>query len=67
MNTYKVEFSYIGKDGNRVHETDICTAWHSWDAARDIYEYYCDYCPELRIEHVWIETNNAWELREFEL
>lgn len=64
MNEYRIELSYM-VCGERVHEIVYTTNSRAADAADDIRREYVD-LDGLRIEQVWIDTGNAWEVREFD-
>lgn len=64
MNEYKIEISYmVGR--KRVHEIVYTINSRAADAAYEIRREYFDF-DGLRIERVWINTGNAWEVREFD-
>lgn len=63
MNQYKIAYSYITSTGQRKHEEDISTAWTAQEAVEDVRRWYGD-LNDLRIEDVWIDRNNRWEITE---
>ena len=63
MNEYKVMFSYIDTDGRRRTEEDTALAFTSYEAGEIVEREYSD-LEDLRIEEIWIDRNNRWELVE---
>ncbi len=63
MNEYKVEFSYKLASGRRKTEEDTSCACTAQEAVDKIREWYGDLVA-LRVERVWIDRNNRWEITE---
>lgn len=63
MNQYRIEYSYTNSAGQRKYETDTSTAWTAQEAVEDVRRWYGD-LDDLRIEDVWIDRNNRWEITE---
>lgn len=63
MNHFKVEWSYINSDGELVYESDVFTAFEACQAVRDVRADYCD-AKDLRIEGVWRESAESWDIVE---
>lgn len=61
MNEYKVEFSYNGAKGKRIHEEDTSLAFTADEAVENVRNFYRD-LPGLRIERVFVDRNNRWEV-----
>lgn len=61
MNEYRIEYSYIASDGQRKYETDTSTDWTAQDAVDNVRRWYGD-LDDLRIEDVWIDRQNRWEI-----
>lgn len=64
MNYYRIQYSYI-RCGRRVYEYDEIRADRAAEAAEDFMRQN-DNLLGLRIEQVWIETDTAWEVCEFD-
>ena len=62
MNEYKIEYSYIS-DGKRVYEIDVSVNWTAQSAVDAVREYYSD-LTDLKIERVYIDVRNRWEVRD---
>lgn len=62
MNEYKIEYSYILND-KRVYEVDVSVDWTAQSAVDAVRAYYSD-LDNLRIERVYIDVRNRWEVRE---
>ena len=62
---YKVEYSYKpSPTGERRYEQDtVGAAFTAQEAADKIREWYED-LTDLRIEHVFVDRSNRWELTE---
>lgn len=65
MNEYRVEYSYI-RNGKRVHEYDTGIDSTAYLAAEAVLDANAD-LPGVRIERVWVDVNNRWEEREWDL
>lgn len=63
MNQYRIEYSYTTSDGQRENETDTSTAWTAQEAVDDVRRWYGD-LDDLRIEYVWVDRDNRWEITE---
>ena len=65
MNQYKVEFSYMltPDTTRRVTEEDTSTACTTQDAVDQVRAWYGDLAG-FRVEQVWIDRNNRWEVTE---
>ena len=63
MNEYKVEFSYQRATGGRITEQDTTTQSTAQDAVDKVREWYGDLVG-LRIDRVWIDRGNRWEVTE---
>ena len=65
MHEYKIRFSYL-LNGERKYEYDeyfVCTTVQ--EAVECLYDEYDD-LSDLRIEQIWIDRNNCWEIIEWE-
>ena len=62
MNEYKIEYSYT-QNGKRIHEIDVSVNWTTQEAVDAVREYYSD-LDDMRIERVYIDVGNRWEVRE---
>ena len=63
MNEYKVEFSYKRATGGRITEHDENTSSTAQEAVDKVREWYGDLVG-LRIDRVWIDRGNRWEVTE---
>lgn len=63
MNEYKVEFSYKRAIGGRITEQDTTVQSTAQDAVDKVREWYGDLVG-VRIERVWVDRNNRWEVVE---
>lgn len=63
MNEYKVEFSYKRAAGGRITEQDTTVASTAQDAVDKVREW-CGDLVGLRIDRVWIDRGNRWEVTE---
>ena len=63
MNEYKVEFSYKRATGGRFTEQDTTVQSTAQDAVDKVREWYGDLVG-LRIDRVWIDRGNRWEVTE---
>ena len=64
MHEYRIRFSYMDGD-ERTYEYDyfVCTT------LRELSEFFADDydgLPGLRIERIWIDRNNSWEVIEWD-
>ena len=63
MNEYKVEFGYKRATGGRITEQDTTVQSTAQDAVDKVREWYGDLVG-LRIDRVWIDRGNRWEVTE---
>lgn len=63
MNEYKVEFSYKRAIGGRITEQDTTVQSTAQEAVDKVREWYGDLVG-LRIDRVWIDRGNRWEVTE---
>lgn len=63
MNEYKVEFSYKLATGRWKTEEDTSMAWTAQEAVDQVREWYGDLVG-FRVEQVWIDRNNRYEVTE---
>ena len=63
MNEYKIEFSYKLATGKCVTESDTCHAWTAQEAVEQVREWYGD-LVEFRVEQVFVDRRNRWEVTE---
>lgn len=63
MNEYKIEFSYKSDNGNRASEEDTLMASTTQEAVDRVREWYAD-LVDFRVEQVWVDRNNRWEITE---
>ena len=61
MNEYRIKYSYVSISGQRKYEVDTSTAWTAQEAVDDIRGWYDD-LEDLRIEYVWVDCQNRWEI-----
>lgn len=64
MHEYKIRFSYM-QDGERKYEYEYFVCTTVQEAAECLGDEYDD-LPGLRIEQIWIDRNNRWEIIEWE-
>lgn len=63
MNEYKVEFSYKRATGGQITEQDTTVQSTAQDAVDKVREWYGDLVG-FRIDRVWIDRGNRWEVTE---
>lgn len=63
MNEYRVEFSYKLANGKRTTEGDESVASTAQEAVNQVREWYGD-LVDFRVEQVWVDRNNRWEITE---
>ena len=63
MNEYRVEFSYKLANGRRITEHDENTSSTAQEAVDKVREWYGDLVG-IRVERVWIDRDNRWEVVE---
>lgn len=63
MNHFKVEWSYINSGGELVYESDVFTVFKACQAVREVRDNYYD-AKDLRIEGVWRESAESWDIVE---
>ena len=63
MSCFKVEWSYINSDGKLVRESDVFTAFEACKAVQEVRGIYHD-VSDLRIEGVWRESAESWDIVE---
>ena len=63
MNHFKVEWSYTNSDGKLVRMLDVFATFEASQAVREV---RCDYhdVTDLRIEGVWRESAESWDIVE---
>lgn len=64
MNYYRIQYSYL-RCGRRVYEYDETRADKVTEAV-ETFRRWNDHLQGLRIEQVWIETDTAWKVCEFD-
>lgn len=63
MNEYRVEFSYKLANGKRTTERDESVAFTAQEAVDHVRVWYGD-LVDFRVERVWVDRNNRWEITE---
>lgn len=66
MHEYKIKFSYRQEEsGKRIYEYEYAICTTAREAVESVLDAYCD-LSRLRIEQIWIDRNNRWEIIEWE-
>lgn len=63
MSCFKVEWSYIDSDCKFVRVSDVFTAFEACKAVQEVRDIYQD-VSDLRIEGVWRESAESWDIVE---
>lgn len=63
MNEYQVAYSYKPDIGLRLTEVDVTAASTAQEAVDRVRDWYSD-LDGLRVERVWIDRDNRWEITE---
>lgn len=61
MSYFKAEWSYVNSDGILVRMSDVFAACEASQAVRKVRCNYCD-VANLRIEGVWRESAESWDI-----
>lgn len=65
MNDYLIEYSYTKEDHRILEKIPVHAP--NIQYAVDSVKKALNYLPELRIERAWIERNNRWEERDWDI
>ena len=63
MSCFKVEWSYTDSDGKLVRMSDVFAVFTTGEAVRKVRNDYKD-VQDLRIEGVWRESAESWDIVE---
>ena len=66
MHEYKIRFSYfLEQSGKQIYEYEYATCTTVREAVESMKDAYSD-LSRLKIEQIWIDRNNRWEIIEWE-